>query len=104
MCGIAGIIGGRAGEHRDAVRRMLGAMAHRGPDGSGPWASPNGRCVLGHAWLAILDLTDAAAQPMATPDGRHVLVYNGECYNFRELRRDLEGQGTPFRSSGDTEV
>jgi asparagine synthase (glutamine-hydrolysing) len=104
MCGIAGILGSKAGEHQDAVRRMLGAMAHRGPDGSGLWASPTGRCVLGHARLAVLDLTEAAAQPMATRDGRHVLVYNGECYNFPEVRRELERQGTSFRSSGDTEV
>jgi asparagine synthase (glutamine-hydrolysing) len=104
MCGIAGILGSGASEHRDAVTRMLAAMEHRGPDGSGVWASPTGECVLGHRRLAILDLSESAHQPMTTSEGRFVLSYNGECYNFLELRKELEGRGVCFHSSGDTEV
>jgi asparagine synthase (glutamine-hydrolysing) len=104
MCGIAGIMGGAAGNHRDAVVRMLAAMGHRGPDGSGLWVSPSGTCVLGHRRLAILDLSESAHQPMATADGYSVVSYNGECYNYLELRKELECQGMSCRSSGDTEV
>ncbi len=104
MCGIAGIAGNRVGEHRDSVQRMLGALAHRGPDGSGLWVSPSDQCVFGHRRLAILDLSAAAAQPMCTPDDRFVLSYNGECYNYRDLRRELQAQGIHIHSSGDTEV
>ncbi|MHB1421803.1 MAG: asparagine synthase (glutamine-hydrolyzing) [Gemmataceae bacterium] len=104
MCGIAGIVGSRVGKHQDAVQRMLGALTHRGPDGSGLWVSPSEQCVLGHRRLAILDLSAAAAQPMCTPDRRFVLSYNGECYNYRDLRRQLHSQGVPIQSSGDTEV
>jgi asparagine synthase (glutamine-hydrolysing) len=104
MCGIAGILATNAAEHSDAVQRMLRAVAHRGPDGSGQWASPSGRCLLGHRRLAILDLTAGAAQPMLTPTERFALSYNGECYNFRELRAKLTSAGETIHSSGDTEV
>lgn len=104
MCGIAGIVGSGSGEHRDAVVRMLEAMEHRGPDGSGLWVSPSGLCILGHRRLAILDLTECAHQPMTACKDRFVLSYNGECYNFQELRKQLESQGIRFHSTGDTEV
>jgi len=77
-------------------------LAHRGPDGEGVYIS--GSLGLGHRRLAMLDLTAASAQPMASPDGRHVLVYNGELYNFRALRAELEALGHRFASTGDTEV
>jgi asparagine synthase (glutamine-hydrolysing) len=104
MCGIAGIVGSSSGRHRDAVVRMLEAMRHRGPDGSGLWASPSGLCMLGHRRLAILDLSECADQPMISSDGRFVLAYNGECYNYLELRKSLESRGLRFQSTGDTEV
>lgn len=104
MCGIAGIVGSASGEHRDAVVRMMAAMEHRGPDGSGLWISPSGQCVLGHRRLAILDLSECADQPMTSFNGRFVLTYNGECYNYPELRKQLESQGVRFRSTGDTQV
>lgn len=104
MCGIAGIIGQQAHEHVEAVNRMIASMAHRGPDGEGTYISPSGKCVLGHRRLAILDLSPAAAQPMLSADNRRAFVYNGECYNYRELRDDLCVTGEVFRSSGDTEV
>ncbi len=104
MCGIAGIVGRDAGQHIDAVRKMIAAMLHRGPDGGDLYVSPTNRCVLGHRRLAILDLSEAAEQPMSDPSQRWAFVYNGECYNYLSLRekykQDLEG----LRSSGDTEV
>lgn len=104
MCGIAGILGHGAIEHENAVHKMIDAMAHRGPDGQGIYVSDSGTCVLGHRRLAILDLSEAASQPMISRDGNFVLVYNGECYNFRELRDQLSNDGLGFVSSGDTEV
>jgi asparagine synthase (glutamine-hydrolysing) len=83
---------------------MVAAMRHRGPDGEGVWVSSSGRCALGHCRLAILDLTEAASQPMLTPDRRFAISYNGECYNFKDLRRQMTGAGERFASSGDTEV
>lgn len=83
---------------------MRDAMRARGPDGAGSWIDSSGRVGLGHRRLAILDVSDAGAQPMAAPDGGQVIVFNGEIYNFRDLRRDLEDQGVRFRSQSDTEV
>jgi asparagine synthase (glutamine-hydrolysing) len=103
MCGIAGIWRRSGGAAAPAdIERMLATIVHRGPDGSGLWAS--GPLALGHRRLTVLDTTERAAQPMTTADGQGVLVYNGETYNFRELRRELEAEGLAFRSTGDTEV
>ena len=103
MCGIVGIWRHDGGEpDRSAIGLMLAPIAHRGPDGEGVWQ--DGRVAFGHRRLSIIDLTEASSQPMRTPDGTGVLVYNGEIYNHRELRRDLEREGVQFRSSGDTEV
>lgn len=104
MCGIAGLVGPAAGGRVEAVRAMAHALRHRGPDGEGLYAAPSGTCVLGHRRLAILDLTDAAAQPMVSADGRWALSYNGELYNYRELRAELERAGLTAHSSGDTET
>lgn len=103
MCGIAGILGRNAGDHADAVRRMTDALQHRGPDGCGIHVSPSGRCVLGHRRLAILDPSERAAQPMVDEGSGAALVYNGECYNYAELKTRLCEPGA-VRSSGDTEV
>jgi asparagine synthase (glutamine-hydrolysing) len=81
---------------------MLDAIRHRGPDDRGTWVE--GACALGHLRLSILDPSARAHQPMRTADGRGVLVYNGEVYNFRGLRRALESEGAVFTSEGDTEV
>lgn len=104
MCGIAGLIGTASFQHQDAVRRMMNAIAHRGPDGEGLYAAASGQCVLGHRRLSILDLSSASAQPMASTDGRYHLSYNGEIYNFSALRAQLKQAGIQFRSKGDTEV
>ena len=87
MCGIAGILAPDGAPDPDEVRRMLDVIAHRGPDGSGCWA--DGPVALGHVRLAILDLSDAAAQPMASRSGRLVVSYNGEVFNFPSLRTEL---------------
>ena len=104
MCGIAGIIGPGACEYRQAIQKAVDSMAHRGPDGEGFYVSPSGNCVLGHRRLSILDLSDTASQPMLSDNGNSVLVYNGECYNFQELRKNLQTKNLNFKSTGDTEV
>ncbi len=99
MCGIAGVIG--YADARERVLRMIGAQSHRGPDGWGVFeAGPD--AALGHARLAILDLTPAGTQPMTSQDGRWTIALNGEIFNYCELRREL--RGVRWRSSGDTEV
>lgn len=106
MCGIYGEFSLKARIPKTGlnIRRMLGLMSRRGPDDSGIWSAQDGRLVLGFRRLSILDLSPAGHQPMVTGDGRFVLVYNGEIYNFRELRRELRQEGGRFRSTGDTEV
>src|SRR5262249_50579445 len=101
MCGIAGLVGDFV---PGLVERMNAAQAHRGPDGDGIFERPELQVALGHVRLAVLDLSDFAAQPMLSPDGRYVLVYNGEIYNFAELQRGVVGEGSRPVSSGDTEV
>jgi len=105
MCGICGIYRTEPREEagsRQAVRAMTRLMVRRGPDDEGYW--DDGRCFFGFRRLAILDLTVAGRQPMMSGDGRSVIVFNGELYNFRELRRELEKTGIRFRSRSDTEV
>jgi asparagine synthase (glutamine-hydrolysing) len=81
---------------------MLGSIVHRGPDGMGVWQE--GHVAFGHVRLSIIDLSEASNQPMLTTDGTGVLIYNGEVYNYREIRQELEREGILFRSSGDAEV
>ena len=104
MCGIAGIFHVDVPKPVDPARveAMTEALAHRGPDGSGIWTAPG--VGLGHRRLAIIDLTDAGAQPMLTPDRRVAITYNGEIYNFREVRAELAAKGHVFASESDTEV
>ncbi|HJQ22783.1 MAG TPA: asparagine synthase (glutamine-hydrolyzing) [Blastocatellia bacterium] len=101
MCGIAGIIGGNPTRERQA-RRMLAALKRRGPDGEGLESWPT--ATLGHRRLAIIDLSDAGRQPMLTADAEVGVTFNGEIYNFRELRDDLIARGYHFRSHTDSEV
>jgi len=105
MCGIAGIIGRLDEPNRAALERMSAAMVHRGPDASGAWAStPDSRgwgALLAHRRLSILDLSPAGAQPMVDPVTGHVVSFNGEIYNFRDLRRRLVTEGQHFQSTGD---
>lgn len=103
MCGIAGCISlkGDRVEQRD-LQCMTDAIAHRGPDGEGHWHE--GNVGLGHRRLAIIDPTPTGHQPMVSKDGRWVLVYNGEVYNYRELRSELAGRGVVASGASDTEV
>ena len=101
MCGIAGYAGGFL---PDLARQMNAAQDHRGPDGQGVFENADAGIALAQVRLSILDLSLAAAQPMHAPDGRGVLIYNGEIYNFLELREDLIARGHIFHSTGDTEV
>jgi len=103
MCGICGVVNYSGGSHSpEILKRMTDSIAHRGPDGEGVFI--DGPVALGHRRLAILDLSPAGAQPMQTGDGRYILTYNGEIYNFRELRTELEAAGHAFRSTSDSEV
>jgi len=108
MCGIAGILGRIGERNRAALQRMSDAMVHRGPDGHGTWESPpdasGSGAMLTHRRLAILDLSPAGAQPMVDPVSGHVIVFNGEIYNFQELRDRLIASGQTFQSTGDTAV
>ncbi|HBO70009.1 MAG TPA: asparagine synthetase B, partial [Deltaproteobacteria bacterium] len=83
---------------------MGDAMAHRGPDASGTHLSPDGQVGLSHRRLSILDLSPAGAQPMFSADKSLVLSFNGEVYNFRDIRAELEAKGHAFRGGSDTEV
>ncbi|HUB05949.1 MAG TPA: asparagine synthase (glutamine-hydrolyzing), partial [Myxococcales bacterium] len=102
MCGIAGYLGGS----RPPLADALASLRHRGPDGQGQWEGElaGQQAGLAHARLAIIDLSPAGQQPMATADGKLRLVFNGEIYNFRELRAELERLGHAFHTHTDTEV
>jgi asparagine synthase (glutamine-hydrolysing) len=102
MCGICGIVDLHRPADTAAVERMAAELEHRGPDGAGAFAGSG--CALGFRRLAIIDLSDAGMQPFASEDGRLQLVHNGEIYNYRELRAELEAKGRRFRSATDTEV
>ncbi len=109
MCGIAGMFkpgssGGLSPRDVASLPGMRDSLAHRGPDGSGEWCDAPAGIALAHARLAVLDLSSRGAQPMADPGGRGIISYNGEVYNFRQIRRELEGEGVVFLSGTDTEV
>src|SRR5690349_8793062 len=107
MCGIAGIYAYHYAANpidADELRRMRDHMQTRGPDGAGAWCSGDERIGLANRRLAIIDLSESGAQPMASADGKAIITFNGEIYNYRELRRQLEAQGRTFRTQTDTEV
>jgi asparagine synthase (glutamine-hydrolysing) len=102
MCGIVGRW--LHGQPPAPIEQALDRLAHRGPDDAGVWADPRSGLELGHRRLAIIDPSPAGHQPMLTSDGRYVLVFNGELYNYRELRAELAALGHVFRGGSDTEV
>jgi asparagine synthase (glutamine-hydrolysing) len=104
MCGIVGIAGSSAVSERGWLTAGRDALRHRGPDGSGEWWSADGCVGLGHRRLAIIDLSAAGQQPMTDASGRLQIVFNGEIYNFTELRAELAQRGHVFGSHTDTEV
>src|SRR5260370_2712248 len=107
MCGISGIFAyhpASSGPNEAELLVTRDAMRARGPDGSGIWWSIDRCCGLGHRRLSILDLSDRASQPMASEDGRIVVSFNGEIYNYKALRVELEAAGVHFRTNSDTEA
>lgn len=104
MCGIAGLVNFEHEAKPALLRLATDKLAHRGPDGEGVWVSDCGRVILGHRRLSVIDLSDKAQQPMSSKDGRYTIVFNGELYNFAELRSELLALGHRFTSTGDTEV
>src|SRR5205085_112619 len=104
MCGIAGIISRKNNEESfTLLQKATGSLSHRGPEQEGFWTNENGQVILGHRRLCIIDLSEAASQPMQYAD-RFTLVYNGEIYNYLELKNELESKRHSFRSHSDTEV
>ena len=108
MCGFVGFIGKPGVLDADEMERLAARMAERldsrGPDDAGTWVSPAAGIAIGHRRLAVIDLSAAGRQPMVSASGRSVIAYNGEVYNFAEIRRELEAEGRGFRSGSDTEV
>jgi asparagine synthase (glutamine-hydrolysing) len=108
MCGIAGFIdlaGRRPERENDSIARAMGdALAHRGPDGNGIWSDDSARLWFSHRRLAVVELSEAGAQPMSTPDGKGLIAYNGEIYNSADLIPDLRSAGYVFRGHSDTEA
>ena len=104
MCGITGIVWRHTppGDRREKIHAMNGRLAHRGPDDAGLWQGT--QVDLGHRRLSVIDTSSASRQPMISAGGQYVIVYNGEVYNYRELRTELQALGHNFRTEGDTEV
>jgi asparagine synthase (glutamine-hydrolysing) len=104
MCGIAGQINFKKQVAESELVAMNDAQQHRGPDGFGVYINQSKTAALAHRRLSFLDLSEAGKQPMSAADGKIWITYNGEIYNYLELRSELEGMGYQFRSHTDTEV
>ncbi len=107
MCGLAGFFGFNANSTEDLshyAKKMADSIYHRGPNDSGLWVDRNAQIALSHRRLSILDVSTAGKQPMLSSNGRYVIAYNGEVYNFTEIKQDLTNEGYTFHSHSDTEV
>lgn len=105
MCGVVGVYSPKVSINiEDTVSKMLGALSHRGPDGSGVWRDKSGSCVLGHNRLAILGLNSNGSQPMLSEDGRYSISFNGEIYNYLEISEELGHQNFDISTASDTRV
>ena len=104
MCGIAGYISLSNSIKPTALMKATSAIQHRGPDAEGFYFSDDEKVGLGHRRLSILDLSSSANQPMLSSDGRYVIIFNGEIYNFKELQQKLNDKGASLKTTSDTEV
>ncbi len=108
MCGVTGFVDTRSViaplPLKEVVVCMADQLVHRGPDRAGAWSDDNHRVALGHRRLSIIDLSKAGSQPMVSSSGRYVIVYNGEVYNFPDIRADLEVSNISFKGQSYTEV
>jgi hypothetical protein len=104
MCGIAGIVSFKDNVKADDIKKMTNALIHRGPNGEGQWINSEMKVGLGHRRLAIIDLTPNASQPMSYSEGRLNITFNGEIYNYIELRELLKLAGYTFKSNSDSEI
>ncbi|HPU13621.1 MAG TPA: asparagine synthase (glutamine-hydrolyzing), partial [Aeromicrobium sp.] len=106
VCGFSGFLSppGNPQEQAHVAQRMASTIVHRGPDDGGSWADETGRVALGFRRLSIIDLSPEGHQPMSSADGRYTIVFNGEIYNFENLRAELGNSGGPYRGHSDTEV
>ncbi len=104
MCGITGILSFNSKVEPEEVELMNQSLIHRGPDGAGVWSNEEQNLVLGHRRLSILDLSERGKQPMHSESGRYTITFNGEIYNYVELRDSLIGKGEQFKTDTDTEV
>lgn len=104
MCGILGVVSRFPDSNKTWLKKGLDIISHRGPDDIGEWVSPDGLLALGHRRLSIVDISMAGHQPMHDPDSGLVIVFNGEIYNFQDIRNELSQKGYKFRSRSDTEV
>src|SRR5262245_15194586 len=106
MCGVAGFweFGERSADPLREIRGMTGAIVHRGPDADGHWMDAESGLALGHRRLSILDRSEAGAQPMVSPGGRYVVSFNGEFYNWRDVRAVESEHGARWKGHSDTEV
>src|SRR5262249_49422840 len=108
MCGIAGMVDWRAATSAERLRSigeaMIETVRHRGPDAGEVWVEAEGGVALGQRRLAIIDLSPGGAQPMHSADRRYVITFNGEIYNYRDIRRELQAVGRSTRGEAHTEV
>ena len=107
MCGITGFISTNnltQHEAKTVINNMASTLSHRGPDDTGYWSNESDQVALGHKRLAIIDLTTSGHQPMISSSNRFVIVFNGEIYNFNEIRTFLKTRGYAFITNSDTEV
>ena len=103
MCGIAGYISDN-GFDQESFQSAINSMLHRGPDGYGVWCTDDRRVFLGHRRLAVIDISEKAAQPMKSSDGNIIITFNGEIYNYKLIKAQLQETGYQFNTESDTEV
>jgi len=104
MCGIAGFLSSSVSEPKQIVEKMIATLHHRGPDGTGVFVKPADGIAMAHKRLAILDLSPLGSQPMFSHSGRFIICFNGEIYNYQEIRKELIALGHSFKGNSDTEV